>query len=128
LAALGASFAWPGLTTYTRSLIAIVALAGLVLFAPVPLTERVTVDDTHFEVHPGMWFQTATLHVEFDKLQAIALEQGETGGRRSRVIDVLVLRFKDSSVDTLPLNNDVKISGAIEILARANKRGVRVLH
>lgn len=102
-------------TTYGWLIIAAGAFS-LVLFAPIAFQERVFVDAGAFHVRSGLWGSTANLDIAFDAVTSIAIVQDGSGGRSSRLIDVLVLTLKDGQRARLPLNNDIKITSAKEIL------------
>ncbi len=101
-------------------LMIIMPLAAILL-APTFFSERVWVDDNGFESHSGIFGMTAGAAVKFDSVKAIRLVEEDTGGRRSRRIDVLYFDMKAGEAVRFPLNNDVKIEASKEILARAKK-------
>lgn len=101
-------------------LMTIVPLAAC-LMAPNFFFKRVWVDDQGFEYHSGV-FVTTTESVKFDSVKAIRVAEEETGGRRSRQIEVLYFDMKaGGEAVRFPLDNDIKIEAAKEILARAKK-------
>ncbi len=100
--------------------------ASVVAFAPIAFQESVLVDPGGFHVRSGFWGMTARLDVAIDAVQSIAVVQEDTGGRHSRVIDVLVLTMKDGASARLAVNNDVKVEGTKEILARARTRRIPI--
>jgi hypothetical protein len=93
-------------------------------FAPSLLMERVFVHDRGFEVRSGIWGMTANETVNFDGVQSLRIAQEETGGRNSRMIEVLYFDMKAGPGVRLPLNNDVKIEAGKEIAVRAAQRGI----
>ena len=107
-------------------LIIIGPLAAL-MFAPSLFLERVVVSDDGFESHSGIWGMTAGANVDFDSVTSIRIAEEKTGGRRSRWIEVLYFEMKAGEDVRLPLNNDVKIEAAMEIIERAAQRGIPVV-
>lgn len=93
-------------------------------FAPSLLLERAFVDDQGFEVHSGIWGMTATEKVAFNAVKSFRITQEETGGRRSRLIEVLYFEMKSGPAVRFPLNNDVKIEAGKEIVTRASRLGI----
>jgi hypothetical protein len=104
----------------------IVGVLGL-LIAPMLFFERTHVNDQGVDVHSGIYGMTANLNVNFDSVNSIRVAQEETGGRRSRQIEVLYFDMKGGESARFPLNNDVKIEAGKEIVARAAKRGIPVV-
>jgi hypothetical protein len=99
-------------------------LAALVL-APSLFFERVFVDKKGFEVHSGIWGMTSTEKVVFDSVQSIRLTQEMSGSRRSRrEIEVLYFDLKTGSATRFPLNNDIKIEAAKQIVETVAGLGI----
>jgi hypothetical protein len=98
-------------------------LAAIVM-APTFGLERVWVDDQGFTSNSGIFGMTSVSSVKFDTVNSMRITQEETGGRRSRLIEVLYFDTKGGESIRFPLNNDVKIESAKEIIVRAQKRGV----
>ncbi len=96
-------------------------------FAPSLLMEGVVVDDRGFDVRSGLWGMSANQTVEFEAVASLRIAQEETGGRHSRTIDVLYFQLKSGGSARLPLNNDVKIEAAKEIVARAQQTGIPLI-
>ncbi len=105
-------------------------IAGPILalvFGPSMLLERVLVRDNGFDVHSGIWGMTAKQTVDFDSVKSCRIVEEDTGGRRSRRIEVLLFDRDSGPAARLPLNNDVKIEARKEILLRASQLGIPVM-
>ncbi len=98
-------------------------IVALVL-GPSLLLEQVLVRDSGFEVHSGFWGMTANEQVKFESVVSCRLAQEKTTGKRPRMIEVLYFDLKDGAPVRLPLNNDVKIEAAKEIVVRIAKLGI----
>jgi hypothetical protein len=98
-------------------------LIGLAI-GPSLFLERVHVDARGFEVRSGIWGMTSNANVAFDALRSCRIAQEETGGRRSRQIEVLYFDVNTGPTVRLALNNDVKIEAAKEIVFHVAARGV----
>jgi hypothetical protein len=96
-------------------------------FAPSLFMEQVLVHDRGFDVRSGIWGMTANQKVDFDAVTSVRLTQEETGGRRSRLIEVLYFDQKSGSPARLPLNNDLKIEAAKEIVTRTAASGIQMI-
>jgi hypothetical protein len=94
--------------------------------APSLLFENVFVDGRGCQIASGIWGTTANLEIEFDQVKSIRIAQEETGGRNSRLIEVLYFEMKSGQVARFPPNNEVKTEAAKEIVARAARRGIPV--
>lgn len=99
-------------------------LAALI-FAPSLMMERTTVDEQGFHVRSGFFGATATQDVAFDSVASMRVTQETTGSRRSRrQIEVLYFSMKSGPEVRLPLNNDVKIEAAKDIVTRLRQRAI----
>lgn len=96
-------------------------------FAPSLFMEQVLVHDRGFDVRSGIWGMTANQNVDFDSVTSVRLAQEETGGRRSRQIEVLYFDKKSGESARFPLNNDLKIEAAKEIITRAGSLGIQMV-
>ena len=99
----------------------------MILIAPQLFREQLTISDAGFEVRSGIWGLTANQSVQFDGLKQIRIAVEETGGRRSRQIEVLYCDRDAAEPARLPLNNDVKIEGAKVIVLRASACGIPIV-
>lgn len=97
---------------------------AVLMFAPSLFLERTLVSDQGFEVRSGIWGMTANQKVDFNAVRSLRIAEEETGGRRSRQIEVLYFDLLSGPAARLPLNNDVKIEAAKEIVTRLTQRGV----
>jgi hypothetical protein len=97
---------------------------AVLMIAPSAYNEGVTIHADGFEVHSGIWGLTASQAVKFDNVTAVRLTEESTGGRRSRQIEVLYFDLKEGGSARLPLNNDVKIEAAKEILPLVDERQI----
>jgi hypothetical protein len=99
--------------------------AALVL-APSLLFENVFVDGRGCKIASGIWGMTANLEIEFDQVKSIRIAHEETGGRQSRLIEVLYFEMKSGQIARFPPNNEVKTEAGKEIVACAARRGIPV--
>jgi hypothetical protein len=95
-------------------------------FAPSMYLEHVFVHDGGFEMRSGIWGMTAKEDVAFDAVRSCRLTHEETGGRRSRTIEVLYFDLENGTQVRVPMNNDVKIESGKEIVTRVAKRGIPI--
>ncbi|HEX4149549.1 MAG TPA: hypothetical protein VHY20_11195 [Pirellulales bacterium] len=95
--------------------------------APSIAFESVFVDDRGFSAHSGIWGMTANLDLAFDGVRTVRIDREETGGRRSRQIEVLYFDKQRGQPEKFPLNNDIKIEAGKEIITRVQQRGIPVI-
>jgi hypothetical protein len=96
----------------------------LVIVAPAMYSDRVLIDDEHFEVRYGFWFAPSVFDLRFEDLSEIRyVVVHDARGRASYELhcltntgEVVVVHAGDLVRNTVP-----------EILARAKARGVRVI-
>jgi hypothetical protein len=84
--------------------------------------EQVTVDEHGFEVQSGFFSEPHS--VKFDSVVSVRSVKEKTGGRRSRVIDVLYFDLKDGGAERYPISSDVKTEASKDIIQRAKARGI----
>lgn len=127
LAAIPIGFLWRRKSARLGWVLMTFGPAGAIMFAPSLFLERTVVDATSVTVRSGIWGRTAGLDVDLQALQSIRIETEMTGGKGNRRIEVLVFVGKNFTSFRLPLNNDVKIEGAKEIVARAKQLRIPLL-
>jgi hypothetical protein len=104
----------------------VVGPGAALALAPSLFFESVYVDGRGCKVASGIWGMTANLDIEFDQMKSIRIAHEETGGRHSRLIEVLYFEMRSGQVARFPLNNELKTEAGKEIVARAARRGITV--
>ena len=120
---LGIPIGWCLRKGKLRSFLLIMSPILLLLVAPAMYSDRVVIDDEHFEAGFGFWFNPSVHNVRFDDLREIRYVT-DSGWRRTKrelhcltnAGHILVVPAGDLVIHTVP-----------EILARAKARGVRVV-
>ena len=96
-------------------------------FAPSLFLEQVTVTDKVIDVRSGIWGMTANQTIDFDSVKTLRIAQEATGGRNSRLIEVLYFDMKNGSNAKFALNNDVKIEAGKHIVRTMLTRDIPVV-
>ncbi len=102
----------------------ILAPVLLVVVAPAMYSDRVLIDEEHFEARYGFWFAPTTHNLRFDDLREI--QYVAVRGRRGRKKYELHCVSNAGDVSVVHAGNLVK-NTVPEILARAQAKGVRVI-
>jgi hypothetical protein len=104
-------------------LLMIVSLVAAFLIGPSRFTDRVVIDDTHFETTYGFWMKPTHQSVRFDEILAMRLvEVSKTKGRVDRRLQC---RRKDGELVVIP-SGDLFHQAANEVLKWAQARGVAI--
>jgi hypothetical protein len=96
----------------------------LAVVAPAMYSDRVLIDDEHFETRYGLWFKPTEQNIRFDDLQAIRYIA--VPARRGRLNYELRCTRKAGGETTVHAGDLVK-NAVPEILARAKAKGIIVL-
>jgi hypothetical protein len=96
----------------------------LILIAPAMYSDRVVVDDQHFEARYGMWFRPSEHSVRFEDLREIGVVG--TRDRRGRTKYVLRCTAKNGETQVVQAGDLVR-NTLPEILARARAKGVQAV-
>ncbi len=96
----------------------------LVIVAPGMYTDRVLIDDEHFETRYGFWFDPSVHDIRFDNLREIRFVA--VPGSRGRTNHEMRCTTKKGET-TVVHAGDLVMPTVPEILARAEKRGVKVV-
>jgi hypothetical protein len=97
------------------------------VFAPSFLFTSVTVTDNGFASRGGFFGMTAKKDVSFKGLRQIQIVEEATEGRYSRIIETLVFDRNSGEPERFPLNNDVCIEAAKEIVKRAAAQRILIV-
>ncbi len=97
---------------------------ALILVAPAMYSDRVVVDDQHFEAKYGIWFKPNEQSVRFDDLREIRYMA--TKGNRGRVNYSLHCITKTGETRIVPAGDLVK-NTVPEILEKAEAKGVNIV-
>jgi hypothetical protein len=96
----------------------------LLLIAPSLYSDRVVIDDEHFEARYGFWFAPSVHDVRFDDLRAVQhATVTNDRGRKNRELHCL---HKSGAMTVIPCGDLVR-NTVPEILDRAKARGVAVV-
>lgn len=109
--------------------LSIVGLALLFVVTPSQFSDKVVVDDEHFELHTGFWFDSTDHTVRFADLRQIDLTTETTRGRRGRknTSYYLVCLKKTGVTEKVPVGTLMRPATEKQILARAEAKGVAVI-
>jgi hypothetical protein len=96
----------------------------LLIVAPAMYSDRVLIDDEHFEARYGFWFNPSVQHLRFDGLREIRyVEVPDNQGKTNYELQCV---SKTGQVSVVPAG-DLVNNAVPEILARAKESGVRVV-
>jgi hypothetical protein len=104
-------------------LLVMVSAGVAFLIGPSKLTDRVVIDDTHFETTYGFWLHPTHRSVRFDEVLAMRLVEVST--KKGRVSNQLQCRRNDGELVDVPLG-DLFCQAVHEVLKRAQAHGVAV--
>jgi hypothetical protein len=96
----------------------------LLFVAPAMYSDRVVIDDDHFEAHYGLWFNPSVRNVRFSDLREIRYVSVQ--GTRGRIKYELHCVNKNGNEAVVPAGDLIKYT-VQEIMTRAKAKGVIIV-
>lgn len=112
---------------WRRGGVALIGVILLVVLVPGMLTDRLEVDNDHFHIRTGLWFNQVDHDIRFDDIQRMELTSKSRWSRRGKRTSYdLAVYHRSGAIENVPVGDLMK-AGLVNIADRARMHGAEVV-